>query len=423
MHNYYNPYLEYLKDERLELIDEKSIEGNHIIHYYLHPKDYYECPICKSSKIVKNGIKNRIIKIPIFNMEKTIIIVKAHRFRCNDCLKMFVDTSSSFPKYSNITFTTIVDMMVRLKKMVTFEEVSKETRLSLTEVIRIFDNSCFIPEYELSPTICFDEIKNSTSSDGNYMFVMLDPIKEVVINVLSDRRTKSLEEYFYSLEYEKRARVRYIVTDMYEPYRIAINKYFPNAIEIIDEFHYSRYMTDSMDQLRIRVMNRYSETDPEYRILKKFYKLLLSRPERINYDVYFYNPLKKNKTSLDEILRDILKLDDELFLGHDLLLDYYYSMDTVRYENALNWLNSFIITLINSEIKEFIETGRTFNHWKNEIANSFIRFGDKRLNNGPMEGMNARLKELIRIGHGYKSFALYRKRVMYIMNKDIKIKR
>lgn len=356
-------------------------------------------------------------------MEKTIITVKTHRFRCNDCLKMFVDTSSSFPKYSNIPFTTILDVMVKLKKMVTFSTVASITNIHKDTVVDIFDKHCLIPKYELSPTICFDEIKNSTSSEGNYMFVMLDPIHEIVIDVLSDRRSKSLEEYFYSLEYEKRAKVRYIVTDMYEPYRVAINRYFPNAIEIIDEFHYSRYMTDSMDSLRIRIMNRYSESDPEYRILKKYYKLLLSRPENLYYDSYAYNPIKKTKTPLDEILRDMLKINDELYNGYDLLVDYYYSMDTIRYENALDWLNKFIITLINSDIKEFIETGRTFNHWKVEISNSFIRFGDKRLNNGPMEGMNSRLKELVRIGHGYKSFALYRKRVMYIMNKDIKIRR
>ena len=62
-----------------------------------------------------------------------------------------------------------------------------------------------------------------------------------------------------------------------------------------------------------------------------------------------------------------------------------------------------------------------FDNWKQEIINSFIRFGDKRLSNGPIEGMNNHIKEIKRIAFGYRNFNHFRKRILYMINEEPKI--
>ena len=53
-----------------------------------------------------------------------------------------------------------------------------------------------------------------------------------------------------------------------------------------------------------------------------------------------------------------------------------------------------------------------------EIVNSFIRFGDKRLNNGYLEGINNRIKVIKKISYGCKNFNYFRNRIMYAINEN-----
>lgn len=66
--------------------------------------------------------------------------------------------------------------------------------------------------------------------------------------------------------------------------------------------------------------------------------------------------------------------------------------------------------------------GRLLYHWKNEIKNSFIRYHDKRLSNGPIEEANSRIKTILKSSNGYINFNRLRNRIMYSLNKDVPIK-
>ena len=56
-------------------------------------------------------------------------------------------------------------------------------------------------------------------------------------------------------------------------------------------------------------------------------------------------------------------------------------------------------------------------------SHSFIRFGDKRLHNGYIEGINNKIKVIKRIAYGYTNFTHFRNRIMYIINGDATIKK
>ena len=59
-----------------------------------------------------------------------------------------------------------------------------------------------------------------------------------------------------------------------------------------------------------------------------------------------------------------------------------------------------------------------FERWFDEIGNSYIRFGDRRLNNAYLEGKNNRIKEIKKISYGCNSFYYFRNRLMYVINGD-----
>ena len=63
-----------------------------------------------------------------------------------------------------------------------------------------------------------------------------------------------------------------------------------------------------------------------------------------------------------------------------------------------------------------------FINWKTEIINSFIRFGDKRLHNGYLEGINNKIKVIKRLSYGYRNFTHFRNRILYMVNSEYTLK-
>ena len=56
------------------------------------------------------------------------------------------------------------------------------------------------------------------------------------IDLLISRRTNVAEPYFTSIPIEERLEVRYLISDMYNPYIAYVEKYFPNATPVVDAF-------------------------------------------------------------------------------------------------------------------------------------------------------------------------------------------
>ena len=237
--------------------------------------------------------------------------------------------------------------------------------------------------------MCIDEFKNLRSAKGKYAFVIYDPVNQIVIDVLEDRKLDTLRKYFYNRCLLERENVKYIVSDMNETYAYIAKMYFPYATYVVDCFHYLRYVEDAFNDVRIRVQSKFSTNTPEYKILKKRWRILSSYSVDIECGYGgIYNPIEKKKTSVDDIINDSLFIDDELFYSYDMLQTFLKMAKNTKYEDADTELDKWIETLRDTEIKEFNSLYKMFKKWKEPIKNSFIRFGDRRLSNGPMEGIN-----------------------------------
>jgi len=56
---------------------------------------------------------------------------------------------------------------------------------------------------------------------------------------------------------ENRSSVQYIVSDMYEPYLLVTTIMFPNAKYVVDCFHYTKYIMEALDDIRIRLQKEH----------------------------------------------------------------------------------------------------------------------------------------------------------------------
>ena len=415
--SYYNPYLDDLKDERIEIVEEKLVGDTKHIYAVLHRKDVNTCPNCSSIHTISYGKRKRLINCDLFAHYKTSLVLEYHRFQCKDCNHIFNDSTNIVLRNERIAKSTKIQVLLDLKEDHTFKYIAKKNNISLQTVIDIFEVHVNPVRKNLPEVICIDEFKNLRMADGKYAFLILDPLAHKVVDVLEDRKTETLIKYFSAIPWDERKKVKYIVSDMYYPYKTVIKQFFPYAVHVIDCYHYTEYVSEAFNDVRIKTQKQFDENSKEYRVIKNNWKLLSTFIKEIPIKD-MYNAYQQKYTSPSDVLNDCLTLSNELAGAYSMYQDFLLSVNNVYLHNAEEFINNWIKTLNETDIKEFHNIKNTFINWKNEIVNSFIRFGERRLHNGYIEGMNNHIKVIKRISYGYTNFKHFRARIMYIVNQE-----
>lgn len=88
----------------------------------------------------------------------------------------------------------------------------------------------------------------------------------------------------------------------------------------------------------------------------------------------------------------------------------------MTYELASSYFDSLIKELETSKIPELNKLSNTYKNYKEYIVNSFIVFNNRRLSNGPVEGVNSRIKTIAKNQAGYRNQVGFNKRCLYVIN-------
>jgi len=266
----------------------------------------------------------------------------------------------------------------------------------------------------LPKVISLDEFKADTN-EGKYAFIISDTIHRKALDILPERKKEYLIQYFTHCN--NRHSVEYVISDMYEPYLLIKQIMFPHAKYVVDKFHYTRYIMDALDKIRIRLQKEYGYNSKEYRMLKNKKNVTLLRKYSNDIDWWTYTKKYKNKYIVEilkyDLREELLGINEELHQGYvlkELFLDLLYYSD---YEHAEEEIKEWIDICKNCGLLEFEEAAKTINNWLPYIVNSFI---DKRFSNGFTEGLNNKIKVIKRVGFEYGNFEFFSLRIMYILN-------
>lgn len=377
------------------------------------------CPYCNSNNTVIKEYKPRKIQ-GLNNGNKNVEInLRIPRFVCKDCKKTFTYDISGFVANS-ITKDELNKILVQFGQMETFSDIARNFNLSITAVIKLFDKYCPNLNEKIGEAICIDEFRNAGIEDiSKYACLLVNFETHKIIDILPSRTLDYLREYFSKQPLFARNSIKYLITDMYDGYITIAKEFLPNAIIAIDPFHYVRYFTDAVQNIRIR---KFAQEDVYFfdaPWIKKNWRLL-------TVDLY-KDEYQKKKITLesgetisiyDRVMR-FVKQDQELFYAVNALQDFYYESKRTTYPEANSLISFTINRLKGSNIKELIDCGKTWGNYKEYIVNSFLKYKDKRLSNGPIEGINSRIKALKKIYCGYSNYSRFFKRVIYIINKKM----
>lgn len=281
-----------------------------------------------------------------------------------------------------------------LTKSVSLSFVAEQSNVSVPTVIRIFDRIQYPKLNKLPEVLSIDEFKGNAET-GKYQCILVDAKKNRVLDILPDRKQNCLIEYFSSIPRHERLKVKFFVCDMWNQYADIARIFFPNAIIIIDKYHFIRQVTWAIENVRKRIQ----KTMPA--ALRKYYKrsksLILKRNHKLT---------EEDKQALDLMLL----YNDDLRQAY-LLKELFYDICNMnKYSEQRKAFLDWIKYAESVGIKEFESCIGTFRNWHKEILNAF-KYG---YTNGATEGYNNKIKVLKRISYGIRNFNRFRNRILHI---------
>lgn len=433
-------------------VEENKDKGKSAKYVYVKSnKKKARCPKCgKFSNKLHDYLKPTKLTYLKNTGIETYLIVQKRRFECNNCKKSFTEDLGLSQKNCSISSKT---KQLILKKCMdrdkTLVAISKDCNTSVNVVRETFLEAMKdYPDYveNLPEVISFDEVSTYTR-EGIYSFILNDPIHRETLDILPNRNKDSLIKYF--MKVNNRKSVKVVICDLYQPYYDVVKICFPNAIFVADPFHYTRYVLDGLDKVRIR-LEHFEEQDKksyEYKMLKNRTnrKLILKsfnetkgeikkkkeqqemyeqgkrkRKPFDKFNEYWYGKMKiKKNNKYVEIYRidrldEILQVSSELKEAYNLKEEFLRITTYVRYEDAKQELIKWIEECKKSKIQEMIDASKTIENWLDEIVNSFK---DERYSNGFTEANNNTIDKIVDRAYGYKDFKFFRLRTLAILHQ------
>ena len=296
------------------------LESKPVAHY---------CPSC-GYKMHSREIKQRKINHPILQDNyRLILILKQRRWRCTnpDCR---YDTSETFKFVNrNRRTTNATDMLIVSAYQNLAESsvsISKRFHVSDTYAHDVFDRYVKLDRLPLTDAISVDEVFLDMDNDCKYALVIQDFHTGDPIDLLRSRRTNVTEPYFAALPMEERAAVKYLISDMYNQYITYVDKYFPNAVPVVDSFHVIQWIIRKVDNYIRQLLKKYRQRDRELQE-----KLSRQQQKTVSF------PVSDEVYILQKYRWLILSNQSNILYHSDLRMDphFHVLMNTYDYESWL----------------------------------------------------------------------------------------
>jgi len=376
-----------------------------------------------------------------------ILVLKQRRWRCTNP-ECNYDISEAFKFVNKHRRTTnATDMLIIYayrNLMETTTSIADRFHVSDTHALEVFDRYVKMNRLSLTDAISINEVFLDMNNYCKYALVIQDFHTSDPIDLLISRRVNITEPYFVSIPPEKRNAVKYLISDMCNQYISYVDKYFPNTVPVVNSFHVIQLITRLIDNYIRQLLKKYRQRDrekaeqlslelqrpvslppsDEVYLLQKYRWLILSSQSNIKYhtapriDPYFRCLM--NTFDYEDAL---FRIDPKPKDFRDLKKSYIHfnnhnAADPVAARRDLDLL---IPTYKNSEYEIFREFGSLLEKYEDPIINSFImvekhgygKIYDSRLSNGPIESLNRKVKDLKRLGRGFRNFEHFRKRFLY----------
>jgi len=367
----------------------------------VHRWDVAVCPHCAHlTDDVHDYPKQRQIHDAPIRGQKTMLLFDSRRFNCKRCKKQFTPPVRDVVPECTYTYRLEAEIGDPSRK----QDVGTIAQLygvgyKLVERIILQGGEKKENERRKAPLsivhLGIDELSQK-KGHGNYVLVLTDLKRRIVIDVLQDRRKQTLINWLKNPpEGIKLDQLAYVATDLWTHYRDGVHAVFPHVSIVADRFHVVQNLHDVIHEER-RKAQKEATTDEEKATLKGLRYLLLKNEQKLT---------DNEKERLEQLKNSHPSLYQLCLLRQQL--HEWYELRTIP-EFATVSLNRWIETARQLGMTSLNRFCQTLKSWQTEIVNFF----DHRITSGFVEGMNSKIRVLKRIAFGIPNFDHFRLRVL-----------
>lgn len=161
-----------------------------------------------------------------------------------------------------------------------------------------------------------------------------------LLDLVETRTIYQVTKYFKRFTLKARENVKAIVSDMNYTYPKFAGTLFPNAIVVYDCFHIVNSLIRVFNKTRIQIMKNYAITSTDYKVLKRYWELLLKPMSKLNYKIFRKWTYFNYAATETEVVDHLLGLDKTLSETYQLLQRMTASIATKDWDSVANILHS-----------------------------------------------------------------------------------
>lgn len=445
-------------DDSITVSDPEISDGVKTFHISREPSVYF-CPH-DGHRLHSKGTYKRTVSHPVMQDHSVIkLIVDQRKWKCPQCKHCFNESFPFLERYkqsTNITPLLVLDAMKDLNRSAV--SIAKQFHLSDTQVHNIFTAYVDLPRLPLSEFISVDEVFMDISDYQKYAFVIMDFITGEPIDIIQNRWSSTLEDYFLHIPLEEREKVKAVISDAYSPYLEFPKNYFPNAVSILDSFHVVKVLISLLNDYVNKLYRKYKDINLkklqkknhdmnlDYHSIKPSQEMVLLRDYRwvllknhddikYSYKLHYHKALGLNINTY-RIEDMFFQLDPDLEKIRDLK-EKYIQFNHSSFEDeeiTRQQLDALIKEYEASGLAVFQQFSKFLKEHKDPIVYSFtVAEVDRktiedeksyygRLSNGLMESFNRKPKDYKRNSRGSSNFDYTRNRILWATRKNTAIR-
>ena len=241
---------------------------------------------------------------------------------------------------------------------------------------------------EVYKQLSIDE--KSFQKGHNYVTVLSNPEKGIIIDVVKDRTLESAKSLLNnSLTSFQKSEVETISLDMWKAFNSAVDEILPKAKKVHDRFHLIKYLNEAVDNVRKREVKKNE-------VLKNSRYAMLKNK---------FNLTEKQHFKFEEVLRLNTEVSyiwrlKECFKGLFGCKDYQEAFNRYSdWKSFVNW----------ERIPELTKVANMFSNHIKGVCNALV----EDTSNAMAERLNGKIQIIKTIGRGYRKFQNFRSAILF----------
>lgn len=361
-----------------------------------------KCPKCEYSALRPNGHKLVHVRVQSLNGQPVILDLNKQRWMCDHCHRTSTATTPVVQSGHSVARCTKEYAIKLAKQSLNLTTIAKITGVSASTVLRTLnDTLTFHAARKLPVDLCFDELR---TTHGWMSFICIDAHTHKLVTMLGDRYNASIKSFFinrYSLI--ERKQVKHITMDMNASYQALVHEVFPNAEVVFDRFHIVQLLGRALDQVRIQCMKKLELRDRVHKAMKSHWRLFhKSHPEAHT---------RTYKLVINEFMteQEVIDLATNAFPEFKHAYETYISVHDTLMDGKTEELEYLIEQYTNNGTVMDVAISTLRKNLK-----GVLKAATCKLSNGPVEGINRKIKELKRTCYGFSNQLNMFKRILQI---------